>query len=157
MTNVIGIDPGKKGAIALIAEDHQLVVDYDSDEHAKHTLRLWLDLYDVEAVALEKVWSRAHDGRKATTTFMQHVGFLKGLLFAADAPVEEVLPQKWQSHMLMELKRLRAPVAHKNKPSLDAAPLLYPALDFKGPRGGLKDGRADAVMIAHWAKHGRKR
>lgn len=62
-------------------------------------------------------------------------------------PLDRVLPSIWTRALRLpgKVKRPGAAMAMARE--------LYPAAAelLDGPRGGAKDGRADALLIAHWA------
>lgn len=142
----IGIDPGVNGAMALMAADAILVVDWPGDiEGYANTLAVWTALWDVGVVALEKVTILPRDSKRSGASFMRHVGELQAMLKLARMPYVEVFPQKWAKGLLP------AKTGPRDKPSVKYVQRNYPDVPLAGPRGGVKDGRADAVMIAAWA------
>lgn len=143
---VIGIDPGVNGAMCLMTDNDVLVVDWPGDISGyAHTLAVWSSLWNIELVALEKVHIMPRDSKRSGASFMRHVGELQALLKLARLPVVEVPPQKWMKGLL------RAKRSRNDKPSVEVVQRLYPGVPLAGPRGGIKDGRADAVLIARWA------
>lgn len=142
----IGIDPGVNGAMALMTADAIVVVDWPGDISGySSTLALWSMLWDIQLVALEKVHIMPRDSKRSGASFMRHVGEIQAILKLAGLPYIEVLPQKWMKG-LVPAKRSRS-----DKPSVEVVQRLYPQVPLAGPRGGVKDGRADAVLIAKWA------
>jgi hypothetical protein len=74
-------------------------------------------------------------------------GLWRGLLAGMQIPYEIVRPQEWR----------RVVGLPRNASKGDAAALaqrLYPEVgaELVGPRGGLRDGLADALLIAHWRR-----
>lgn len=142
----IGIDPGVNGAMALMAADAVVVVDWPGDISGySNTLALWSVLWDIQLVALERVHIMPRDSKRSGASFMRHVGEIQAVLKLAGLPFVEVLPQRWMKGLL------RAKRSKSDKPSVEFVQRLYPQVPLAGPRGGIKDGRADAVMIAAWA------
>ena len=59
-----------------------------------------------------------------------------------------VTPKTWQKACGIAFKPKSAP-AEKKRVVAAKAHQLYPSAALHGPRGGLLDGRSDALMIAH--------
>jgi crossover junction endodeoxyribonuclease RuvC len=144
----IGIDPGQKGAIAVIENDdiHHVVQWVDMKHVAMH-IRVISRLASVKAFyAIEKVGARPGQGVTSMFTFGTNYGFYQGLLHGNGIhDYELVQPKVWQ------LGIPKADDDIKKSVYLEAK-RLYPGVKYKGPRGGLLDGVSDAVMIAHWLK-----
>jgi crossover junction endodeoxyribonuclease RuvC len=92
---VIGIDPGKSGALALVGLEEAVAYKLDNTER---------DIYEklVEFAAqadfafIEKVNAMPKQGVSSTFKFGQSYGFLRGILVASGIPFEYVTPAKWQ-------------------------------------------------------------
>jgi Holliday junction resolvasome RuvABC endonuclease subunit len=142
----IGIDPGQSGAIAVINSSDEVIAlhDWPGDEIQAAVLvyNLTEDL-PVKA-AIEKVAARPKQGVSSMFKFGTNYGVWKGILAAFSIPFLEVTPQKWQKGIISK--------AQDKKPSIAAAGRLFPSAEITGPRGGAKDGRADALLIAYWCK-----
>jgi len=70
---------------------------------------------------------------------------LNSLINHQRVQVELIQPKVWQKEIGVQatgkaIKQAVATIAHG----------LYPHAELYGPRGGLMDGRADALMIAHY-------
>lgn len=171
----VGIDPGKKGAIALISEGDDLPVIYDMPltivkrkRWAKHKRedgtwgrsKRWMEdpFFDTAKAAeifrslaskkvhitLEKIqlWGQNEKaGTNSLDTFLKEYGQIKGMLQTLGFSFVEVSPTSWQNF-------LEKP-EHKDG-SMLLAKYFYPKADLHGPRGGDLDGRADALLIAHY-------
>lgn len=64
--------------------------------------------------------------------------------------LDRVTPKKWQKFIGVTAK---GDAIKKNVAEIAAR--LYPNAQLHGPRGGLLDGRSDALMIAHYAAYNR--
>jgi len=142
----IGIDPGKTGAMVLL-DDHGFIGVHDwVDELTMYRqLELYRDIWDIQYVCIEKVWGVKGNSAKSNTTFQQHYGAWLCILKLLKLPYVEVTPQKWMK------RRIRVKKSAKDKPSADYVAQKYPNVDISGPRGGIKDGRSDALCIAEYA------
>lgn len=146
MTTVIGIDPGSAGAICKMFHGEIEVIDMPADVCAVHELlTAWTTLYDVAAIALEQVTILPRDSKRSGATFMRHVGALECLCQLTGAPLLRPTPQQWGKGLC------RAKAHARDKPSIEVVERMFPRVDLAGPRGGVRDGRADAVLIALWA------
>lgn len=143
---VVGIDPGTSGALCLMGLGTVDVHDMPGSMREVHELlTAWATMHDIAAVALEQVTILPRDSKRSGATFMRHVGGLECLLELLGCPVLRPTPQQWGKGLL------RAKTHARDKPSVDVVARMFPDVDLAGPRGGIKDGRADAVLIALWA------
>ena len=146
LTTFIGIDPGSKGAFCKMFHGEIEVFDMPATMAEVHELlTAWTTLHDVAAIALEQVTILPRDSKRSGATFMRHVGALECLCELTGRPLLRPTPQQWGKGLL------RAKEHARDKPSVEVVRRLYPQVDLAGLRGGTKDGRADAVLIALWA------
>lgn len=141
----LGVDPGKKGAIAIVTTDSVEALDYPGDVAlAADILRGWVAIYDIQSVALERVHSMPGQGVKSTFTFGETFGAWQGILAALEVPYALVSPQQWQRGVIVP-----SDGATPKERSLSVARRLYPAVDLhrKGDHG-----KADALLLATYAK-----
>lgn len=151
--NVLGIDPGLSGALAQW--DGKTLVTYQIPA-IKSTGRgrevewgklndVWDDLFFyADHVFLERVHSRPGEGVSSAFKFGLVYGGLRGMIAAKMLPITLVSPTVWKKSYRL----------HKSKEAaVIRASELFPAnaSEFRGPRGGLKDGVAEAALIA---RHG---
>ena len=160
---ILAIDPGKTGG---------LVVRYKEDEKPLHAQTMpqkgepaiaeWFremgQVPGLKAIYLERVWGREGDSKRSITTFMSHLGFLRGcayssLILPAESPprLVEVPPTKWQNSLdcpkapskEQEPKAHRRKTIHKNDLN-DMAQEMFP--DQK-----VTLRTADALLISEYA------
>ena len=88
--------------------------------------------------------TKAGKGMSSTSSFKfgQNFGTWKGILAACGVPFLEPKPQQWQKGLVKKTDGKKANMA--------VAGRMFPAAEIYGPRGGEKDGRADALLIAYW-------
>jgi crossover junction endodeoxyribonuclease RuvC len=98
---IVGIDPGKNGAIAFLSSNGDLVESIEFSRHTEHEIAEELRLYSdqVERAYLEKAASRPGQGVKSVFSYGANYGFWVGLLTAYQVPYEKISPQRWQSAM----------------------------------------------------------
>ena len=131
---IAGIDPGTNGAIAVLdSSDPDSVALLDLKKNSICDTWNWLH---TEGLALKssKIWVEdVHSmfGMSAKSNF----GFGRNL----------GSPKIWQKYIGVTAKgkAIKQEVAK-------IAQGLYPNAELHGKRGGLLDGRADALMIAHY-------
>lgn len=140
--NYIGIDIGSKGAICSITPKEIVFIDFALIEYIKY-LR---ELNPSETlIGIEKVHSMPKQGVKAMFSFGQRLGEIEGILQTLKLPYELVFPKIWQKNLSIPLKSTKKDIA-------DTLYKLYPKVDLRGSRGGLKDGRSDSLGIAHYIR-----
>lgn len=150
MTHIIGIDPGLSGAIAILSPTGELECLADLPVIRDGKLS-WIDGGRLQSILIdtlhgrparavvERVQAFPSQGRSSAFNFGVGFGSLLSILQARHLPIELVTPVVWK----------RAMGLSKDKhASLDKARLLYPSADL-----GLAkhDGRAEALLLAHWA------
>jgi hypothetical protein len=146
----IGVDPGANGAMALLIccgneqTPTACIKDWENTIDMFRALVFWKDLYKVNVVAIEKQKVLNSDGNKSAATFHQHVGEWRAIIKLAGLSFIEVTPQQWMK------RRVPAKKNPQDKPSVLYVQKKYPYVDLTGPRGGVKDGRSDAICIAEW-------
>lgn len=139
----IGVDPGSKGAIAIIHNGK--VVDLhtyskSSEQGIARFLQSW-SLYDCIAM-VEQVGAMPGQGVTSMFTFGRWYGFVRGVLTAYMVPFDDVRPQAWQQKLGLA-GRHPTPAARK-RAQKSKAEQLHPYLK-------LTLENADAVLIAEYA------
>jgi hypothetical protein len=167
-----GIDQGLSGAIAFLSDKDTLIV-HDMPTIKVPTGRkstktgkvgtkrifdfamirqLFLDANPDYAMVEElqiagKPGDYKQSGQSVATTF-KNGGIILGLLFGLNMPYEEVRAAKWQKEFF------RGKTGDTKNLSYDVACKLFPESCklFVGPKGGKKDGRTDAALLALYSK-----
>ena len=140
----IGIDPGKDGAMAVIAPSETYVIPFSESEYTKELCYLDSEHYRLFCV-LEHVGARPGQGSVSMFNFGANFGFIRGLLSANRIPYELVRPQKWKKHFSC--------TSDKNT-SIEVAKRLFPNVDLrrtpkcKGPH----DGICEALLMAEYGR-----
>lgn len=144
----LAIDPGQKGAAALIARNDVIFLDWPGSEALAASELQWLiDCWGQPVLAvIEQQQAMPGDVGHMTSMakLLTNYGIWLGILAALQIPVRTVLPRRWKAAYLPA----RAPKAA----SVTIASRLYPKAALRGPRGGALDGRADALLLADYAK-----
>lgn len=155
----IGFDPGASGSMAILYEDNPAevtVIDFKASGLYSY-ISLLKELinsgkYTIGAVVLEDVASMHGQGVKSVFSFGQRKGEIEGMLQTLELGYHLVKPQTWQKTIGANKK---APTkADKKKLIVDCVKRLYPSATslLYGPKGGINDGRADAIGLACQAK-----
>jgi len=144
----IGVDPGKEGAVAVLNADGCI-----------EELR---DMVEVETgLAVEPLIPHAyfacveaqHAFPKiaASTNFKMGLGlgFWRGVFKALAIPYEEVAASKWQRLICGALPKEKR---QRKRAIAEWAHRRWPTAELFGPKGGLRDGRSDALCIAEYAR-----
>lgn len=155
MDYCLGIDPGISGGIALVSSDYSDAAvsscpgKGDPKEMAHYLRKLHKHYPDIRLAILEQVSAMPKQGVSSMFTFGRGLGNWEGILCTLGIPYVTVTPQKWQARLLESR-------AKKNKGkdtkilSVECAELLFPSHTFRGPRGGIIDGKSDAIHLARW-------
>jgi hypothetical protein len=152
MYGYLGIDPGAKGFLCLLVPETKMTFFYPNPTKWSQMREAynWLSYQEIdhviEVAGIEDVHSLY--GMSAASNFK--FGFNLGLVHALVGifevcEVKLVQPKAWQRGVGVTAKGkdIKQNVA-------DLANKLYPDAELYGPKGGLLDGRADALMIAHY-------
>lgn len=98
MRNFIGIDPGIKGAYAIVSEDYKVIRILDF----KSNFLLYRAIIDFEVVAavFEDVWIQGGPvSAKSSTTFMKNAGGIEAVIEVLQIPHVKMMPQTWQKRL----------------------------------------------------------
>ena len=150
---VMGIDPGLSGALASWDGDELITCEVPT---AKSTGRgrevLWpqLDIawdenfFWAEHAFLERAMARPGEGVSSAFKFGLVFGGLRGMIATKMLPLTLVTPQSWMKVMGVGRGSKEA--------SIIRATELFPsnAREFRGPKGGKRDGVAEAALIARY-------
>ena len=142
MTVILGIDPGKSGAFALLDCDDMQVTTYDMPGTLDEKRALISDIGKVKCAWLEKPFYPRMIGIKNAVTIAQAYGELKACLYFAGIPTFEVDPSAWKKTMRLS--------TDKNA-SRALASQYFPDASDQWARVK-DDGRAEAALIALYGK-----
>ena len=157
---VIGIDPGLMGAIVRISDGDVFdmkdmpVVYIKKGKSGKN-------MYDIVSICnilrelntgkiyayVEKTQPMRGVRVQASWGLGYCEGMLVGMLAMLNIPYELIHPKKWHNYFGI--------VKSKGDYKVQAyqiAKQLFPQAELTGPKGGLKDGRSDALLIAEYGR-----
>lgn len=138
----IGIDPGAKGAMALVSETQAAVFPFDKEFYIK-TLK---DLKEHGCVCcIEAVHSISGQGIASSFEFGQTYGWLLGVLDTIGIPYQPITPQKWKKEFGLTSDKAQ---------SIEVCKRLFPDVSLKRTERSKKDddGLAEAILMACYAK-----
>ena len=150
----IGIDVGLSGAVAAVDASGSACKVFDIPTRLVGKKREYdLPAFDLLLKTLgqnlpayvEKVGSRPGQGIVSTFRFGEGYGIAQALVVASGHRLTLVRPQTWKRIMLRDMGR------DKGASCIRAAQ-LFPKAPLMGPRGGMKDGRAEALLMAELAR-----
>ena len=151
---IAGIDPGTNGAIAVLDSENPDSVAL-LDLKKKNTTEIWnwsrLCTWNTHphVIWIEDVHSMHGMSAKSNFGFGKNVGMITTIAELTWDEVKTVTPKIWQKYIGVTVKGKAI-----KKEVAKIAQDLYPNAELYGQRGGLLDGRADALMIAHYGlKH----
>lgn len=146
----IGIDPGSKGAVAVIDDNDSVLGIYDLSKNIEDYWYLYTYLVNDEGaiVCVEDVCGRPGQSCAANTTFMKLAGYAELLgFFLGD--FHKVKPQVWKKHFGLIFGKELTKTEKKHK-SIDLAKELFPSVEDQLTAS--KDGRAEALLIAKYCQ-----
>ena len=159
--NVIACDPGNSGSFCLLKLDstQQPKIYFIDNSKSIKDIHAWLNDATTNLIIritmIEKVASIFGASAKANFGFGRSVGIANTLLDTLPVGKDLVNPKEWQKFIGVPAKKkgqVRTS-AQLKKIIAEIAERLYPGCEIRGPRGGLLDGRSDALMIAHYCAH----
>lgn len=146
--NIVGIDPGKSGGIALLngtrAEgDVMPVIGKEVDGHEVARV---LAAASPDLVVIEKVSAMPGQGVTSMFNFGAGYGRLLGVCDALGIPYRLVTPQAWK-------KRVLAGTARDKHAAIAFVKRAFPTIEMTpGKRSVPHDGIADAACLAEYGR-----
>ena len=141
----IGIDPGKKGAFAVI-DISDMVIRYAIPwDELKFVNEMRIMDMKKTVACLEHVHAMPGQGVTSMFTFGENFGFIQGVLTAYGIPFELVTPQKWKKEFSI--------TSDKNT-SISVCKRLFPDVSLLPTDRSRKehDGMAEALLMAEYAR-----
>ena len=159
----VGIDPGFFGAIAVIDESSKFISchdmpitgdegrqsEIDCEKLAKIVEKVVTSYPVKSTVLLEWPQTRPDEAPESSKRFGVGLGLLEGMFAYTGNRPKRVAPNQWKGRLGLAGK-LDDPQAAKLAAVEMAERVIgqLPTELLRGPRGGLKDGRAEALLIA---------
>jgi len=169
---IVGIDPGKNGAITVLTLDGNIFLkkvmpsigkEFDSLEFSNFIYEYKDEIY---CAYIEHVHSLFGVSSKATFSFGKICGFIEGIISAYKIPYVLVQPKKWQLEMFEGILEHRKPSKLNKKGKLIkgkidtkimsalACKRLFPKENFTATERSKKihDGITDSILIAEYGR-----
>jgi len=140
---IAGIDPGANGAMCIFVNDKLTFIDFKQSGLTQYIQTLKVIKPDI--AILESVHSMPGQGVKSMFSMGQRLGELEGMLQALSISYDLVKPQKWH-------KACNIPPKSNKKQIAQHMLKLYPEAQLYGSKGGLLDGRSDALGLMHYGR-----
>ena len=162
---IAGIDPGANGAIAVLdSENPDSVELLDLKKNTIFEVFDWMEgeisSFSPGEIWIEDIHSMYGMSAKSNFGFGRNLGvvtavaeIVKGTLHGMSViTIKTVTPKVWQKYIGVTAKgkAIKQQVAK-------IAQYLYPQAELHGKRGGLLDGRSDALMIAYYGLHNKEK
>ncbi len=149
---ICGIDPGTKGALCVLDSKDPVRVSFiDINKNDKYTIAIWLHSQNVDVFWIEDVKSLFGMSAKSNFGLGRSLGIVHTIveLVSKGNFARIIAPKVWQKYIGVSVKGKDIKVQVGQ-----IAQSMYPQAIIHGPKGGLLDGRSDALMIAHYGlKH----
>lgn len=141
----IGIDPGAKGALALIGSTGEpKLIPFDQRLYIER-LKALKETGEKCVCCIEAVQPIRGNGIIALFRLGQSYGWLLGILDAIGIPYQPITPQKWKKEFGLTSDKAK---------SIEVCRRLYPDVNLKRTERSKKDDDncAEAVLMATYAK-----
>jgi crossover junction endodeoxyribonuclease RuvC len=150
MTIIIGIDPGKSGAAAILwgtgaidVTRFEKVTEADLAERFSTFKKDGIFEAGDTVAYLEQVGAMPGNAGSSMFVFGESFGFIRGLLVAYGIPYVRVTPKKWQKAVGFTGKMDKG---DRKKALKQLAQQYYPSIEK------MTNDMADAILIAHYGK-----
>lgn len=149
---IIGIDPGKTGGIAIICARSAAIIDMIvMPEDPTELAEIFVERAGQYFVFVEKAQAMPKNGAVSMFNYGQGFGTILGILIAVKARFNLVPPKTWT-----KVLHVGATGKDAKAKSLQIARRLYPEQDFRDPESKTAkkphEGLIDAVLIAEWGR-----
>lgn len=147
MSAYIGIDPGKSGGIAVIYPDEVCVypTPVSGKEYLEQDMARLIPARNGVKAAIERQQAMPRQGGTSMFSIGLGYGLWRGMLAALMVPYVVVGPKDW---------RKAVGLAGDKADAVALAQRMFPSVadQLVGPQGGLRDGLAEALLIAEYAR-----
>lgn len=157
--NILGIDPGKQGGLAIITQDSVLLEPmplHAGEIDIPELHRLVRDhANDIRVAYIERVHAMPKNGKLALFSLGKSYGIVLAIVLMNGIPLVEVRPQEWQRvmHEGVAVHRRQAGLTTKDVSRIAFA-RLFPGVDArKTAKCSVQhDGLVEAALIAEYGR-----
>ena len=145
-----GIDPGKSGCLCVLTNSTPTFFDWPKNDDIRTyfgEIAEYIEGVDIELAILEKVHAMPKQGVTSMFNFGENLGMWKAFLVIMEIPHLIVPPQQWMKGLVTKSDGPDTKSAVKN-----VVTRMFPKAELHGHKGGYKDGRGDALLMAHYAR-----
>lgn len=142
----VGVDPGKKGGYAVIADDALCGIEVHVwDDDGFVALMKEMSKYRCMA-CVERVGAMPGQGVNSMFTFGKAAGFIEGVLAALGIGVQLVPPGTWKKEFSL--------IGKDKAASVEVCKRLFPGVNLLASEKCRKDsdGMAEALLMAEYAR-----
>ena len=148
MALILGVDPGRTGALAVLDTHDGRVTCHDMPDTIEGLHALVCEMPAVRLAVLEQLHAGPTMPGTRVAAMFEHYGALKGALIWRDIPIRTVRPDQWKAAMGVPK---RAGKTERKRASREKAGEAFPA-DAEQWRLAKHDGRAEAALLALYGK-----
>jgi len=153
----VGIDPGLNGAIAWMDGERKVVEVHDCplDSSGGYDFERMRDVLCAAhvldmVVTMEKVHAMPSDGKCSAFSFGRGYGAWEALIGGVLRVRPNLVdPRTWKRAMLAGVANDKKAEAMALKQRFQGHPICS---QLHGPRGGIRDGRVDALLLAEYGR-----
>jgi len=153
MAVYLGVDPGAQGCLCFLDRSKNIILFLDTPGVGFSPSELRQGILEIhqsdpiQMIGIEDVHAIHGTSSGSNFQFGYNVGLLHGILRTTGIGLDLVTPKVWQKSAGVPSIGLTGK-AHKRSIA-ETAIRLYPQANLFGPKGGLLDGKADSLLIAH--------
>jgi len=169
MRTYIAIDPGSKGFITIRHHDGEYeFIPLDGCDFRRLAMRLAMLREETDTFAImEEVHAIFGSSAKATFSFGEINGLLKGILITAGIPYQLIQPKQWQKEiwinqdLVVDYKKVTVKGVEQTRKevntkqtSFNAAKRLFPNVDLRKSERckNWDDNKVDSLLICEYAR-----
>lgn len=141
----IGVDPGKSGGFAVIADDALAGIEVRPwDDEGFIALMKEMSKYGCMA-CVEKVGAMPGQGVTSMFSFGKNAGYIEGVLTALGIRYQLVVPRRWKAEFGL---------SGSKADSIEVCRRLFPGVSLRASERCRKDsdGMAEALLMAEFAR-----
>ena len=142
----IGIDPGKKGAYAVISNYAVIVRPWENEQFIHDMVEYTDGMMQKVVAAVEKVGAMPGQGVTGMFNFGKSAGYIEGVLSALGIPYQLIPPATWKKEFSL--------IGKDKAASVEVCKHLFPTVSLFPTERSRKesDGMSDALLLAEYAR-----